>query len=312
MASVDSFIAEWRDDKPYICAHTSGSTGKPKEIRLPKADMLVSARATNEFFDLGSSSVAALPLSTDYIAGKMMIVRALTGDYRVVGLPVSNTIVLPDDGTVYDIMPVVPSQLPSIIARPEYCARIRNLIIGGASPGPDLCRELTRLGYRAYISYGMTETCSHVALADASDPSRVFRALPGVSFSCDADSRLVIEAPHYSFRRLQTNDIVELLSPQEFRWRGRFDNVINSGGIKMYPEELETLYAPFLKDREYYVTGRPDPAWGQAVTLVVEREIDAEALLEKMKGSIDHRRCPKNIEIVAELPRTQNGKIRRL
>ena len=119
MAPVDSFIAEWRDDKPYICAHTSGSTGKPKEIRLPKDDMLVSARATNEFFDLGSSSVAALPLSTDYIAGKMMIVRALTGDYRVVGLPVSNTIVLPDDGTVYDIMPVVPSQLPSLIARPE-------------------------------------------------------------------------------------------------------------------------------------------------------------------------------------------------
>lgn len=312
MATVASFTAEWLAEGPFITAHTSGSTGTPKEVRLPKADMRASARATNAFFGLGAGSVAALPLSVDYIAGKMMVVRALEGGYRLVELPVSNDIVLPSDIPVVDFMPIVPSQIASLLSKPHYSARIRNLLIGGAAPDTESCRNLCDAGYRAFISYGMTETCSHVALARADDPERIFTAMPGITFACMPDGRLAIEAPHFSFGRLVTNDIVDLLSASRFRWRGRADNVINSGGLKLHPEELEALYAPYLPGMCYYVVGRPDAEWGAAATLVIEGDVDTEAIMNTLRSAIDHRRCPKAIETVDAIPRTTNGKPRRI
>ncbi len=309
MATIDEFIAEWRSDSTFIEAHTSGSTGAPKHICLAKSDMIASAHATNKFFGLSAKSLVALPLSPEYIAGKMMIVRALEGAYSLVPLAVNSEIILPEDEKVFDLIPVVPTQLPSLIAKPHYAQRIRNLLIGGASPDADSCKKLTDIGYNAYISYGMTETCSHVALARADDSERIFNAMPGISFSIDSDSRLIIYAPHFTFRRLVTNDIVDLVSPSAFRWRGRYDNVINSGGMKLHPEELEKLYLPYLNEFQYYVVGRPDEYWGQATTLVIEGDVHAEELMERLRTNLPHQLCPKQIESIPQLPRTANNKL---
>lgn len=309
MEELKSFTRLWHDASDSIVAHTSGSTGKPKEIHLLKADMLHSARATNDFFGLDRTSHAALPLAMSYIAGKMMAVRAIVGGYDLTMLPVSNNISLPDNGIVFDLVPVVPSQLPSLIAQPHYAGRIRNLLIGGAAPSAELLVRLADAGYKAFISYGMTEACSHVALADAADPQRIFHAMPGITFSTDDDMRLTIESSGMSFRRLQTNDVVELLGPQTFKWRGRSDGVINSGGIKLFPEELEALYAPLLPGINFYVVGRPDPQWGQCAVIVAEGDVDTDKILKILRDNIDHRRCPKAIECVGHLPRTANGKI---
>ena len=158
----------------------------------------------------------------------------------------------------------------------------------------------------------MTETCSHVALAHAEDPERVFHAMPGISFETDTDGRLIICAPNFSFGRLTTNDIVELRSADSFCWRGRFDNVINSGGIKLYPEELERLYSPYLQGTNFYVAGRSDSRWGQAVAIVVEGQADEKKIMQTLRDNLPHKLCPKSIETVAALPRTANGKIRRI
>ena len=309
MARVSDFLKEWADDEPYIIAHTSGSTGTPKEIRLLKSDMRISARATNAFFGLGPKFKAACPLSVDYIAGKMMAVRALEGQYTLTELPVSNDITLPDDDSVYDLMPVVPSQLPSLLQKP-YAKKIRNLLIGGASPAKDILEQIIATGYNAYISYGMTETCSHVALRKAAED--VYKAMPGIHFCVDERDCLVIEAPHFSFGRLVTNDVVELLSDTAFRWHGRADNVINSAGLKLQCEELEKLYEPYLNGKEYYVVGRPSSEWGTAVAIVVEGSVDKELLLEKLRAALPHRLCPKIVETVDSLPRTPNGKVKRI
>lgn len=312
MENLSEFIREWNSSGDYIVAHTSGSTGKPKEIRLPKADMRVSARATNTFFRLGDESRAALPLSLDYIAGKMMAVRAMEGNYPLDIIPVSNDISLPENGCLYNLIPVVPSQLPSLLRQKEYAARIENLLIGGAQPDKEICKALHDAGYKAFISYGMTETCSHVALCDASSEERIYNAMPGIRFSTDDDCRLIIEAPAFSFKQLKTNDIVELIDGSSFRWRGRFDNAINSGGIKLLPEELEKLYAPYMTGMNFYVVGRKHDKWGECICLVIEGDADGEALINLIRKHIDHRICPRCFESVDHLPRTTNGKIRRI
>lgn len=314
MASIESFIAEWQSDSSFIEAHTSGSTGTPKAILLRKSDMEASARATNARFGIDAASVLALPLSVDYIAGKMMVVRALTAGCRLVELPLSNEIIIPDDISRIDLLPVVPSQIQSLLRQPHLSLKIRNLLIGGAAPSPDDCHKLVLSGYNAFISYGMTETCSHVALAHADDSRRVFRAMPGITFETDDDGRLVINAPAFSFGHLLTNDLVTLLSPDAMIWRGRADGVINSGGIKLIPEELEALYRDFLGGYDFFVTGIKDDIWGEAVTLVIESpEDEADSIMRTLRQSIaDHRRVPKSVIAVPELARTSNGKIRRM
>lgn len=305
------FLANWNDERPYVEAHTSGSTGKPKDIRLLKTDMLVSARATNAFFGINSSSFLFCPLSLDYIAGKMMAVRAYAAKCEVVFAPPSNKIVLPD--RPIDLLPVVPSQLKALIADRSALKQVKNLLIGGAAPAAEDCQALASMGVRAWIGYGMTETCSHVALASAADAERIYHAMPGISFTKTGDKRLIVNAPLFSFRTVATNDVVELLDDSSFRWRGRADNVINSGGIKLFAEELEKLYAPALGALPYYVTSAPDPKWGAAVVLVVESTPDTLPHIRQAIENIvaDHRRRPKHYRAVAVLPRTPNGKLRR-
>lgn len=313
MASVDDFRLEWLSESGTIVAHTSGSTGSPKRILLQKSDMRQSARATNAFFSIDSHSVLASPLSVDYIAGKMMVVRACEAGCPLLELPVSNDIVIPSRVRRIDLLPVVPSQIASLLRQPELASVVKNVLVGGAPPAADDCRRLSDAGYRAYIGYGMTETCSHVAIAEASDPERTFHAMPGISFATDGDGRLIVEAPGFSFGRLIANDIVALISPTAMRWRGRADNIINSGGLKLVPEELEAMYAPALPGEKYYVTSVESERWGSAVALVIESESDRCTELTETLGRhiADHRYLPKQIICLPALPRTPNGKIKR-
>lgn len=308
MASVSDFIREWQSDSNYIVAHTSGSTGTPKEIRLPKADMIVSARATNRRFGIDSRSTIAAPLSVDYIAGKMMCVRAIEAGCKLLEMTPSNNVTI--DRTI-DLLAIVPSQVESIISQPKAAQLVKNIIIGGAPLSENLATELAAKGFNAYATYGMTETCSHVALARIGDSDRRFTAMPGIEFSTDCRGCLVISAPDYSFKKLTTNDIVELYSPTEFKWIGRHDNVINSGGIKISPEQLEREIARYIS-KPFYICGVSDDRWGEVPVMVFEgNKADEEAIIRLLMSKLDHKRCPKRAYATGQLPRTSNGKILR-
>ena len=309
----ESFLKEWLSDSAYVEAHTSGSTGTPKSIRLPKSDMKVSARATNRFFNIGKDSLLVCPLSADYIAGKMMIVRAVEAGCRLVMLEPSNHLapeidrVVEEHGSI-DLLPLVPSQCESLGNLRN--GAIRNIIVGGAPVSPDMEERLAAYPADVWATYGMTETCSHVALRPMG--SLLYKAMPGISFYAGDDGRLTIDAPEYSFRTLTTNDIVEIADPQTFRWLGRADNVVNSGGVKLFPEQLERRLAGHIAV-PFYLKGEEDSKWGTRLVLVAEcAESEADALADICAAVLDAYSRPKEIRCVASLPRTSNGKIRRI
>ena len=306
--TLEEFKDEWQSDVPYITAHTSGSTGQPKEIRLLKADMRLSAIATNRRFGIDSSSVLAIPLSMDYIAGKMMAVRAFEAGCRLMVLPVSNRLEI--RGHV-DLLAIVPSQSASLIADCDI-ENIGNVIVGGAKISAADRAMLADAPFNAYCTYGMTETCSHVALADIRDSSLTYRAMPGIGFSTDERGCLCISSQTMSFGSLQTNDVVELIDRESFRWIGRADNVINSGGIKIMAEKLEELLSVVIKS-PFYVTAYPHPKWGEVPVVVVESDSSA---LPRLESAVDALNLgisrPQRIVCVDCLPRTSNGKIRRI
>lgn len=307
---ADEFLAEWHSRDPYITAHTSGSTGAPKPIRLLKTDMEASALATCARFNIAGDSLLYMPLSPAYIAGKMMIVRALvSGATLQVATPSVNPLPVAPVGRV-SLLPIVPSQADALLSS-GHVAMVDRIIVGGAPMSPETERRLMALDAEVYATYGMTETCSHVALRQLGDAT--FEAMPGIRFDTDSRGCLVIDAPGFSFGRLTTNDVVDLADPTHFRWLGRADNAINSGGIKIFPEEIERRIATlFPIAAAFFVGSRPSQQWGEELILVVENSPalpSDDYLMQQMRSLLTPKLAPKAIVRVESIPRTASGKI---
>jgi len=305
------FLRQWEDDSLIIHAHTSGSTGIPKDIQLLKSDMKLSAEATCRFFNINSKSVLYLPLSPDYIAGKMMIVRAaVAGAKLIVETPSSTPRLSIPENTELDLAAIVPSQLPAVLESPQRL-QIRNLIIGGAPLSEKMEARLLCSGIRnSFVTYGMTETCSHVALRHVGLDS--YEALPGFDFATDSRGCLIISSEDMSFNKITTNDLVALNSTKSFRWLGRFDNVINSGGIKVFPEQIEQRIAHYIPDRDFFIASRASEKWGDEVVLVIEGEKEIPGLEENLKETLKPAERPKEIFYQNQFERTSSGKIKRI
>ncbi len=301
------FAKVWNDGHRFVEMKTSGSTGTPKTIRMSKADMARSARATNAHFGITSSSVLGIPLSMDYVAGKMMAVRAWEAGCRLVVIEPSNRFVLPER---VDLLSIVPSQIENVLN--SYTpADIGALLIGGAAPRADMIARLRDRGFKGAVTYGMTETASHVALADIAAEDAPFEALPGIVFSTDSRGCLVIDAPDFDYRSVTTNDIVTLIDNRRFRMHGRIDNAINSGGIKIHPEMLERAI-PSDFAYPFYFTGEADEKWGERLVLVIECRADEAAETGREINRLIPGHMLKRIYAVDRIPTTSTGKPRRL
>ncbi|UPZ15457.1 AMP-binding protein [Flavobacterium humidisoli] len=300
--SIGEFFLSWFDKKDYIEMTTSGTTGLPKLVRLKKQAMIQSALATGDFFDLKPGDKALLCLPTQFIAGKMMLVRSL-----ILGLELD--VVSPSlhplelNATTYDFVAMVPLQVQNSIAG---LSKVRKLIIGGAKLDSALEEKLLPLKTEIYETYGMTETITHIAAKRLGDS--VFSILPNVKISQDDRQCLVINVATISDEPIVTNDLVELLNEQQFKFLGRIDNVINSGGVKLIPEQIEAKLIGKINSR-FFVTGLPDTTLGEKLVLVIEGEkqefeLDFFDVLGKYEK-------PKEIVFVSKFKENENGKLLR-
>lgn len=317
-AAAREFLATWLDDSDSIEVMTSGSTGEPKPVRLLKEDMRRSAEATVELFCIGSDSILACPLSMDYIAAKMMVVRSVISGASLWFEHPSAHPLRDFDGPQIDLLAIVPYQAEGLAERlldAERPLNVRQVIVGGAPLSPVQQQILEELPAHVYATYGMTETASHVALRDISAADAHFQALPGYSFATDERGCLVISHPERSWRSIVTNDLVELTSPQQFSLRGRADNIINSGGIKVIPEVVEERIRHCWPEIDCYVTSRPHPTLGSEVVMVVDvnSELPVDVNIEAIKHRLapmlpSHFWAPRDI-VRREICRTERGKL---
>lgn len=314
--TVDAFLSEWRSPLPYVTAHTSGSTGAPKPVRLPKKLMLRSASRTNLFFGIGLWSRLHLCLSPDYIAGKMMVVRALTAGCTLTCEEASNNPLADPQmtqGRRISLLAVVPSQLPALLDHPERLRIVDNILVGGSSIPTALRRRLACAPITAWESYGMTETASHVALRPVTADSNLpFTLLPGITCSLSEQGALMLSADDSLTAdscTVITNDCAEVLSQRSFRLLGRLDNVINSGGIKIHPLQVEAECADLLASfQPCYVTSRQDEKWGERVVLATLHPVP-DTLLQALRQRLGHIRAPKEVIILPFFDYTSTGKL---
>ncbi|WP_028908211.1 AMP-binding protein [Xylanibacter ruminicola] len=309
-----AFIDEWNNDSEYVEVKTSGSTGEPKRMLVEKRRMLNSARITCDFLGLKAGDTALLCMSTDYIAGKMMVVRSIERGLKLIevppcGHPLNNS-QLSIVNCQLDFAAMVPMQVYNSLQVPEEKERlmaIRHLIIGGGAIDEAMEAELRTFPHAVWSTYGMTETLSHIALRRISGPeaSEWYMPFPAVKLSTTDEGCLVIDAPEVCAQTLTTNDIVELKSDGRFRIRGRKDNVICSGGIKIQIEEVEQTLKKYMRV-PYIISKRKDEKFGEIVVLLTEGDtVEAQTICEQVLPKYHQ---PKVYLHVNQIPLTETGK----
>lgn len=298
---VGDFLLDWFDSKSFIEMQTSGSTGKPKMIRVDKQAMVNSAIATGNFFELHAGNRALQCLPVKYVAGKMMLIRSI-----ILGLdldyvaPSSHPMEGLEDK--YDFVAMVPLQAQNSL---KELKNVKKLIVGGARISASLEKDLMKLPTEVFETYGMTETITHIAAKRVGD--KAFTVLPDVTISYDNRNCLVIHAPKIIHENIiVTNDLVELVNENQFIFLGRFDNVINSGGVKLIPEQIEHKLSKKISQR-FFIASKEDTEMGEKVILVIEGEpFDFDKTIFDVLDKYEH---PKEIIFVPKFAETENGKV---
>lgn len=313
LADLADFLKEWHGPSPCMVLQTSGSTGTPKQLTVYKESMRASALATCHYFGLQAGDSALLCLPLRYIAGKMMVVRALVGGLNLVTAEPSSTPLAKLTNNI-DFAPLVPMQVHSTLQLEDgmnQLEKARIILLGGGFVDEKLERLLQHCRSAVYVSYGMTETLSHVALRRLNGEQRSvnYTPLTGVSVSLSARGTLALRAPSIGVDYIETNDSAEIAPDGCFRILGRVDAVINSGGVKIQAEEIEQqiLTATGL---QVLAAPVPHPVLGQAVGLLWEGEDDKSEALQQAIDRLPryHRPC---MLVHHKLPRTATGKVNR-
>ncbi len=323
---VLSFINEWFSESKTVKIQSSGSTGIPKTFFIEKSKMLNSAEMTCDFLGLKEGNLALLCLPIEYISGKMMVVRSISRKLKLKIAPTSLN-PLENINEEIDFCAMTPLQVENSLDKIHW---IKNLIIGGASVSETLKNKIQESltkkekGFESlslinnsqtkiFETYGMSETLSHIALKQIfPNPEDWFTVFEGVEISLDERDCLKIFAPKLNSEVLQTNDLVKINDIKQFRFLGRIDNVINSGGAKIFPEELEKLVKKEIPNEVVFL-GIEDEKLSQKLVLIIEGEND-----EHLKSKIYNLKFeksfhkPKEIIFVEQIPRTPNGKVSRL
>ena len=306
-------IVDWFDDKDHIIFQTSGTTGIPKDISHSKASIRKSARITRDYFSLTEDSAVLLCLPANYVAGRMMIYRSLICEWHLHYIKPASLINLPNN-IVFDFAAMVPMQIHnSIKFNSSSLAQVNNILIGGAAISTQLEKTIKRQPSAYFESYGSTETLTHVAIRRLNKEYE-FHGLGEVHFDTDKKERLIISAPHISKDPIQTNDLVKLNSSRSFNYVGRFDDIINSGGIKINPLEIEDKISSIINS-DFYIGKKRDDLLGEKMVLFIKApesgHIDKTALSRKIEGKLNKFERPKEIIVVKEINRTFSGKIKR-
>jgi O-succinylbenzoic acid--CoA ligase len=327
------FCHAWQRGQQTFILHTSGSTGTPKPIQLTRAQMRASAHLTGQTIGLQQGDKALVCLNIRYVAGVMMLVRGLE-----LGLPM--TIMEPSGNPLMGFDPaidrfaftaLVPLQLQTILEQDTSKLPLLNgmkaILVGGAATSPALEQALQRIDAPVFATYGMTETVSHIALRRLNGPqaSERFTALSGVELGVDERGCLHITSAATNFERIQTNDVVSLADsqhgePATFRLLGRADRIINSGGVKIQPEQVELIIQTTLAKEDadkpvprLFVTGLPDERLGQRIALIIEKEPFSDLLWQRVqeavRESLGPYAVPKTVLVAAHFAETNTGKV---
>ncbi|MEP5613340.1 MAG: AMP-binding protein [Cyclobacteriaceae bacterium] len=298
---VIELIQRWLSKEPNFRFKTSGSTGNAKTILIERKKIEYSCESTMDKIDPGRTfSSALLCLNPEMIGGAMVVFRSLVRNLNLHVLkPTSKPLDQLGRKSTFDLTSLVPLQIDQ--AGPQQLDLFRAILVGGAP----LIAPIINSSAKIYETFGMTETVSHFALKEQGLAE--YECIGDTLIEEQSDSSLAIKGSLTDHNLLKTNDLIEFISSKKFKWIGRSDFVINSGGIKINPEVVEAKISPFL-DRRFFIAALPDEKLGNKAVLIIEGSPYDPALdfseLEKYQK-------PKGIHFLERFALTSSQKIDR-
>lgn len=305
--AVIDFCRALFDGTETIFIQTSGSTGAPQNLAFEKAALIQSALATNEYFGLDGKSTALLSLPLVYVAARLMVVRAIIGKYNLLTVtPTANP--MKEISVAISFVPMTPHQAKSVVANsPSAFEGVETVLLGGGEISSELKSELAACNASFYVGFGMAETLTHIALSKIThEAETTYKLMPDVHVDRDDRGCMVINRNGITKENLITNDLIELVEGG-FKWLGRIDNLINSGGVKIIPEEVEKVLEPAINSN-FFVAGIPDAVLGEKVALFIEGNENPD--MDKIEFETAYQK-PKKIISVPDFSYTISGKIKR-
>jgi len=299
---------------------TSGSTGTPKTILLTRDQLKISAQMTIKALQLKPGYRALICTPIDGIGGKMMVIRSIELNMELYLLEPKAELNI-DKLPPIDFVALLPVQLQALIKSKSgrnFIKQCKIIIVGGGPLDPQLSSQLNQFSNSIFQTFGMTETVSHIALKrlNGIEKQLNYKALEGIYLSKDERGCLTITGKVTNNVPVITNDMIELIDTSEFRWLGRWDQAINTGGYKVIPEKLRPIISACLTSvglkTNFVVLGLPDSRWGESLTLVLETkqlpQKTWEQLQQMLKLKLKAYEVPKSTRTLAHIPRTNTGK----
>jgi O-succinylbenzoic acid--CoA ligase len=320
---VFDFCRQWKLGKNEFLFHTSGSTGKPKPIYLSRLSMIESANMTMDWLHLQEGDNVLLCLPIEYIAGAMMLVRALVLKLNIV-------LVEPSQNPLEEITKPINIHLASFVttqwstilqSNPNlftFFSEVKGILIGGSELTSSVELLTKEIQLPIFQTYGMTETSSHIAFRQISSEDAIYQCLKDVQIKLNDQGCLCIHSPSTLNQWIETNDVAELIHVNQFSILGRNDFAINSGGRKIHPEIIEKCCHSFFAQHSItcktFAYGLDDDFYGQKLVLFIETidELNIQIqLIDYLKLNLESWEVPKQFIVLPEFLYTKTGKIDR-
>jgi O-succinylbenzoic acid--CoA ligase len=320
---VRALLLKWYSNENFVFK-SSGSTGKPKEFSFNKAQVKLSAEASIEAFGLTKNDHLLLLMNADFVGAAMLVLRAAVLDARLSILPIQSASTLHIEiKHDYTFCSMVPLQMMESIKQDADAIiklkRFKKILLGGNSISLQLEQLIKENDLVVYHSYGMTETLSHIAIRRIGHESHL-KPLKNTLIKLN-DNHCVDIKNAITKDWLETNDIGELNNKGELKIVGRRDFIINSGGIKHSPEQIENRIQNYLntqdiKWNEFMIGWKRSEALGQEIILLIENQNIDEEQFENLKNHLkkfdEKHAFPKSWKRINSFIRTENGKLDRI
>lgn len=304
-----------------VVSATSGTAGRPKLVELSRAAVRDAIDASSSVLDVSTPWICVLPPA--HVGGLLVLLRAAVGGTEVDIRERFDAREVIDLAAPARMVAVVPAMVSRLLATGSSLAHL-TLLVGGDALAPPAASAARDRGARVVTTYGLTESCGGV----------VYDGLPlsGTEVRVLGDGAIELKGPTMmsGYRAdpagtgaaftvdgwLRTGDLGAVDDDGRLTVSGRADDVIRTGGEKVWPSEVEAVLMQHPQVQEVAVVGAPHPEWGQqVVAFVVPSDPNdppaLEALRDWTSGRVARFKAPRRLTVIPELPRTASGKLKR-
>src|SRR4051794_27824359 len=314
-------VTEPDERETALIVHTSGTTRTPRQVELSYGNLAAHVRAAGQVLGSDPDERWLCPMPLSHVGGLMVLVRSAAAGSTVVLEPPPfdadrvARLLREGDITLVSLVPTMLARVLDAGGRPG--PRLRRVVLGGGPVPAGLVRRAVEAGFPVSQTYGLTETCSMVTLAEPGDLETAGRPLPGIGLGLGPDGEISVNGPMVvgEWDTLRTGDLGRLDDEGRLILVGRKSDTIVTGGENVAPAEVEAVLEEHPNVAEAAVFARPHPEWGESGTaqFVPDGEAvpSAAELRDHCAARLAGYKVPKAFERVARLPRTPSGKLLR-